>query len=198
MRDRIVLLVGKSGSGKTSVCDELERFFKWKVLKSYTTREKRNENEDSHTFVSEEEFDLLTNICAYTVFDGHRYCATQQQVDESDIYVIDLNGLDYFRQHYQGTKIVIPIYLDVSIKTQYRRMKARGDSTMNALRRVIHDWFAFRKVIEKVYVHIDAEEELPIVVSNVYKVAGVLTTMTNAAEEQQKRKMNEMEATEDN
>lgn len=180
-RDFIVLLVGKSGCGKTSVCSELERYFEWKVLQSYTTRPKRSEDETGHTFITEDEFDNLRDICAYTKFDGYRYCATAEQVNEADIYVIDPDGLKDFRKNYPGPKIVIPIYLWADDETLKKRMEERGDSKLNITRRLWHDKVKFRGVEDLIQVHIDATEELAIVVANVYKTARMLASMTNMA-----------------
>lgn len=172
MNKFIVLLIGKSGSGKTSVCEQFEKQFDWKALRSYTTRPKRNEDEDGHVFITDEEFDQLDNICAFTIFDGARYCATQEQVDQSDIYVIDLDGLDYFKRLYKGDKSIIPIYLDIDTHTQYERMRKRGDSRLRAIGRVMHDRKAFRNAeYRSDLIHINAMDDLSIVVANVYKAA---------------------------
>ena len=95
-KDIICLLVGPSGSGKTTIANKLSEEKGWKVLQSYTTRPKRYSNETGHIFVSEEEFEQYKNdLCAYTEFDGYKYWATNQQVDESEIYIIDPAGVDF-------------------------------------------------------------------------------------------------------
>ncbi len=180
-KEAIVLLIGKSGSGKTSVCNELQRGFNWRVLQSYTTRPKRSENETGHIFVSEDEFNRLSGICAYTEFDGYKYCATVDQVNDADVYVIDPDGYDYFKHLYKGPKMVIPIYLDASVKTCKERMRERGDSDYNIKRRLRNDKKKFRDVENKIPTHVDANDVLPVVVANVHKAATLLRTMTNAA-----------------
>ena len=63
MKDKyIVLIVGESGSGKSTICDELTKRYGLKQVESYTTRPRRSEDEDGHTFVSDEEFDKLEDI----------------------------------------------------------------------------------------------------------------------------------------
>lgn len=107
----MLLLTGKSGSGKTTIADELERQFGLKVLKSYTTRPPRA-NDTSHTFVSDEEFDQ-----AYRYRSVHRVqrlsllCDGAEQVENSDVYVIDPAGVEFFKEHYHGGKRVIDLYI---------------------------------------------------------------------------------------
>ena len=68
MKDKyIVLIVGESGSGKSTICDELTKRYGLKQVKSYTTRPRRSEDEDGHTFISDEEFKELEGICGQLV-----------------------------------------------------------------------------------------------------------------------------------
>lgn len=139
----IYLFVGKSGSGKTTVADILVKQHNWKAVDSYTTRSQRYEGETGHIFVSEAEFEQLPDKCAYTYFDGHEYCATSQQVDESDIYIIDPAGINYFLKHYKGVKIPHIIQFDASDDVRFNRMYERGDSFVAVKQRQINDTIKF-------------------------------------------------------
>ena len=96
----IVLLMGKSGSGKTTIADVLNKKYGWTSIQSYTTRSPRYPKETGHIFVTDEEFDALGEMVAYTEFAGARYCATTQQVEENQVYVIDPDGYEYFMKAY--------------------------------------------------------------------------------------------------
>ena len=146
MSNYIFLIVGESGSGKTTIVKELEEKYKLTSISSYTTRPKRFPNEYGHTFVTEEEFDSLKNLCGYTEFNGYKYCATSEQVDNNDLYVIDVNGIDYFINHYKGTKTPIVIYISVEKVDRFLRMKARGDTTDKAMERIRNDESTFSNV----------------------------------------------------
>lgn len=90
-----------------------------------------------------EEFDKLKNLCAYTVFDGHRYGVPAEMVEVSDIYVIDPAGVAYMKEHYSGKKGVKVIGLFAAEEVCKRRMRARGDSKEAVCERVEHDRIAF-------------------------------------------------------
>lgn len=142
MGNVIILLVGRSASGKSTVCKYLEEKEGWKVVKSYTTRPMRPKDKNdrfTHAFVGKDEFDALENKCAYTYFDGCEYCATSKQVDESDIYVIDPKGVKYFREHYVGRKRAIVVCLDAKREEIIKRMKTRGDSKEAIEQRLMND-----------------------------------------------------------
>lgn len=128
MYNTLFLFCGKSGSGKTTIANILEDKFGYKQLKSYTTRPPRYENEPGHTFITEEEFDKLQNIVAYTEYNGYRYCATKEQIDEVSIYVIDVPGIETLLEKYNTDRHIEVIYFDTMVKTRIERMVDRGDS----------------------------------------------------------------------
>jgi guanylate kinase len=145
MNNALFCFVGKSASGKTTIAELLESKYKYKTLQSYTTRPKRHENETGHTFISEEEFSELENIIAYTEYNGYKYCATQNQIDEVSIYVIDVPGVETLLQKYKTERPIIIIYFDTSIITRIDRMIERGSSDMEIVSRLrndeANDWF---------------------------------------------------------
>lgn len=102
----IYLIVGRTGSGKDYLARKLtERGLK-QVL-SYATRPKRSENENSHIFITPEEADQFTDKVAQTVINGYEYFATAEQVNESDIYIIDPNGIDVLVKNMPETEFQV-------------------------------------------------------------------------------------------
>ena len=145
--NNLYLIVGQSGSGKSTIADKLEKKYGLKQVLSYTTREPRYEGEDTHEFISEEEFDELTDIVAFTEFNGHRYCATSEKLDGCDTYIIDPAGVDTLRCYYH-TKPLKIIYIKVTAPLRYERMKERASGELmerveSALERIGYDAHEF-------------------------------------------------------
>lgn len=146
--DKIILLVAPSGAGKTTVANILCEQYGFKQVVSYTTRKPRYKNELGHIFVTCEQFNCLTNICAYTEFDGNKYCATSEQVDNADIYIIDKKGIQYFKEHYVGAKKPIVVFMSISEKCATNRMRIRGDTDEMIARRLENDRIEFKNVAD--------------------------------------------------
>lgn len=166
MSKYIILLVGESGSGKTTVANILESQYGLKVLKSYTTRPKRHADDTDHTYISFEDAFHLQDVIAETNFNGNYYCATKEQVDECDVYVIDPVGVDSFENKYHGEKEPLIFFLDADRNTRRNRMKMRGDSDENVAQRLKYDKKAFAKFRKKVYggadyIPLPADDESP-------------------------------------
>lgn len=126
--NNLYLIVGPSGSGKTTVVDYLvHKYPDYKDVKSYTTRPKRYPSEGGHIFISTERFLQLDRLCAYTLFDGYEYGVTADQLDRSNLYIIDPDGVQYLLRHYKNRPIRI-IWLDISADLAEVRMIKRGDS----------------------------------------------------------------------
>lgn len=121
----ILLITGKSGVGKDTIADCLCNNFGYTKVKSYTTRQPRYEGEDTHIFVTKEEFDQLPHKVAYTNRENVEYCATQKQVDNADIYIIDPPGIKYFLETYKGNRQPIIIEIMCSEADRKRRVSDR-------------------------------------------------------------------------
>lgn len=139
----IYLIIGRSGSGKTTLTEMLAKEHGLKTVWSYTTRPARYEGEEGHIFVSEDEFDCLGEMCAYTEYGGYRYGVTSEIIDNSDLYVIDPPGVLYLKDRYKGSKGLITVFLDISRDICRQRMEARGDNPEVVQKRLDMDegWF---------------------------------------------------------
>lgn len=139
MNNPLYLFVGKSASGKTTVSEALEEKHGLKTLHSYTTRSPRYDGETGHVFISDDEFDKLEDLVAYTEYNGHRYGCTKAQVDAVSIYVIDVPGVETLLQKYSTDRPIIIIYFDSSVRTRIDRMIDRNDCDAAVVARIYND-----------------------------------------------------------
>lgn len=148
MEDVMILLVGPSGSGKSTIANTLSDQYNLKALPSYTTRPPRYEGEQGHLFVTDSEFNALHDIVAYTEYDGYRYCATADQIDKNDIYVVDLDGCESLVEKYQGSKRLMVFWIDCPPMICAERVMAR-DGGLSGVQRIVHDGQAFSRGLER-------------------------------------------------
>ncbi len=172
MNNFIILLFGESGSGKTTVAEKMETLFGWHSVQSYTDRAMRFPDEKGHVFVTDERFDMIPKdkMVAYTEFDGHRYCATVDQIEDNELYVIDPKGIKEFGKRYTGNKVCIPVYLCASEDLRRERMLKRGDKLEAVEKRIEHDKEAFKDagVIAKIRIEVERRKSLANIVSEVF------------------------------
>jgi guanylate kinase len=141
-------LVGKSGSGKNTVQDYLVKKYGLKPLLSYTTRARRYPEEDTHTFITEQEYEEIKKkekIIAYTFYNGNHYFATEKQFAESDIYIIDIEGIRCIKELGIDIPYII-IYLDVPAHIRMERMARRNDNQSMIDERIKYDEIAFKDI----------------------------------------------------
>lgn len=143
----LIACLGVSGSGKTTLANKLAKKYGYSVLKSYTTRPPR-ENDDadlsSHTFCTLEDAEKMKGeiICS-NWFNNNYYFATKNQIDSADLYVLDVKGLkDLYKNYYN--KPIISIFLDVDSSIAASRMEKRGDSNESIMSRLQHDAVVFK------------------------------------------------------
>ena len=146
MGNKIVVLVGASGSGKTTIGKELEELGVRSLL-SFTTREPREGeyNMVDYRFISVAE--LGNRLCEgdvveMTKYNGNTYGLLREDVKSamgngSDVYFIcDKNGASQIKEMYPGQ--CVTIFLKTDVKTMIDRMRRRGDDSESILSRVYH------------------------------------------------------------
>lgn len=145
MNKPLFLFVGKSASGKTTIANILEQKYDYSQVQSYTTRPPRHEGETGHIFLTEEEFKSLNDVVAYTFYNNKHYGTTTEQLDECDIYVVDIPGVETLLQNYKTDRPICVFYFDTTVCTRIMRMLERHDSDMSIISRLLQDekldWF---------------------------------------------------------
>ena len=123
----IFLIVGESSSGKDSLVEKLCKETGLKQLKSYTTRKRRENESETHIFISPEDVkEYINDMVAYTCIAGNEYFSTVKQLYDSDVYVIDPNGVDYmkFITQYKNIKDIRFITIYINTPPELRKERA--------------------------------------------------------------------------
>lgn len=142
----LICFCGKSGSGKSTIANRLERKYGYVQARSYTTRPIRKDDEDdvnTHTFIAREQIaDFKDDIVAYNEYNSNAYFVTRKMLDGCQIYVVDREGLIQLYKNYHD-KDILSIYIDCDSSIASRRMAERGDSDEQIMKRLQYDAVAF-------------------------------------------------------
>lgn len=124
MSKPLFCILGASASGKSTLVQKLEIELNMKQIASYTTRPPRYEGEAGHIFVTEEEFQSLSDIVAYNYYLDNHYGVTSQQIDDEahDLYVVDQTGLNELKEKYKGDRKIYSVYIDCLPLNRYDRL----------------------------------------------------------------------------
>lgn len=139
MNNPLFLFVGRSASGKTTIANMLAEEYGYKQVESYTTRKPRFDGELGHIFVSEDEFNNLGELAAYTYYNSNHYGTTVEQLNECDIYVIDVPGVESLLEKYKANRPICIFYFNASVYNRINRMIDRNDSDMAIISRLLQD-----------------------------------------------------------
>lgn len=151
----LYIICGKSGSGKDLIVTTLCKVLQRKQVMSYTTRAKRTRNENTHYFITPEEFQGFKDrgeLAAYTEYNGNYYGATFAEVDASDFYILDPEGIYYFLQQYKTERPIYTIYIDADYKVREQRMELnRPNSKIENEARLTQDDAIFHPIFVNQY-----------------------------------------------
>lgn len=133
---KIIVLMGESGSGKDSVAKYLEDKMGIRPIVSYTTRPKRECEEEGreHHFIQQNEMDRLKKediLLAWVKLgvDGYEYCtALSDLTDEVMTYILDPEGLKNLRGNREVMEKVdlFVLYIYVPYEERRRRVALRN------------------------------------------------------------------------
>lgn len=141
----MILIVGKSGSGKSYLAKILNLN---QVISRTTRRIRKNEIDgiDKH-FLNESAFNLdydMGKVMAMTKINGHYYWAIDEDFEGKDYYIIDPDGTRYMRE-YSLIPITI-VYIKTPIYRRIYRMRKRGDSLLKIFQRLFSDIKTFKNI----------------------------------------------------
>lgn len=148
----LLCLMGKTASGKDTLANKLCERTGLSQIISYTTRERRDNEGDTHIFISDEEYRALESagqIAAFTQIGQYKYCCTVDQLYENDVYVIDPVGVKNLRElNLPGLRLVT-VFINVPDDIrEYRALSLRRDDKAKFRTRSFAEREQFREMLK--------------------------------------------------
>lgn len=155
----VIVLLGKTSSGKDTICNQLIQKG-YKKLVTYTTRPMRpgEVQDETYHFISKEEFETLISkgffaeYTSYNTVNGVWYYGSAIDDYESNldlIIILNPSGYEQILKNLNKEDIT-SFYIYSNIKTIKNRLKKRGDKEEEAKRRIEADMADFKGLEDKV------------------------------------------------
>ena len=153
----MIELIGKNGSGKTFIANELGKRGYEKVV-GYTTRPMRENEIDKvdYNFITKDEFEYMLDsnqFIDYKVRNGYYYGINRDDITNTSIItsgnskiIENVNGLHVYK-----------IYLDAKLKRRYERMVKRN-SKDNLFDRIHSENFSFLEDFQALFIDNDKDD----------------------------------------
>lgn len=171
----MIILIGESGSGKTTILKELEKIG-YNRIKDYTTREKREgEDEQEYIFVTKEKFEKLWNnkkLLQRAEYNGEFYGLSAENIDENSCCIQIVESINDIKEGLkrigkENIKIKV-FYIHVTAEERTKRMLKRGDSIEKIQNRLIIDKEKFRevnKIADEIIENIDLNKAIDDIIT---------------------------------
>nr|DAD59585.1 MAG TPA: Guanylate kinase [Bacteriophage sp.] len=159
----MIILLGKSASGKDTVVNNLIHNYGYEKIITWTTRPMRpGEKQDlTYHFTDDEDFEekieegFFAEWKKYNSVFGTWYYGTAVQDitnnPNNKIIILTPSGYEDIKEYINDEEI-LSVYLDSSLRTLYKRLKFRGDNPKEIKRRLLHDIKDFKGIKNKVNV----------------------------------------------
>ena len=147
----LICIMGKTASGKDTLANRLCERTGLRQIISYTTRERRVNEGDTHIFISNDEYQVLEDsgqIAAFTQIGPYKYCCTINQLYENDIYVIDPVGIQHLREMNLPNLRLVTVYVNTPDDVRKERaLNKRGDDRIVFTQRSMAERDQFRTML---------------------------------------------------
>lgn len=149
----MIVLVGESASGKSSIEKYLAENYEYEKIVSYTTREPRNGEVDGidYHFVTVKKFlELKMNgfFAETAIYNGWHYGTAREDCTDNKIAVLNPHGLRQVRK--LNDINVISFYINVPRRDRLIKILQRGDDIEEAYRRSLSDVGQFDGIEDEV------------------------------------------------
>lgn len=167
----IIVLVGESASGKSSIEKEMTNRGYKRVI-SYTSRPRRENEVDGidYHYITKEEFKVKIKegfFAEHTCYRDWLYGSSKQDCTNDKIIVTNPHGLRQLRKLPEIN--ITAFYIKTDERTRFIRMLKRGDEIFECIRRIFSDQGVFQNIEEDCDHVIDGEES---VIESVVSIIG--------------------------
>lgn len=148
----LLLILGRTASGKDSLVNKLCERTNLKAITSYTTRPRRENEGDTHIFTTEEVYKQMQTegkVAAYTEIAGYHYWTTVDQLYENDIYIIDYRGVQTLRELNLPDIRFVTVFVNTPDKVREERaLNKRKDDKFVFRKRSLDEAAQFREMLK--------------------------------------------------
>ena len=148
----VILLIGRTGSGKSSLIKRVCERTNLTALQSYTTRPKRSESDNDHIFVNVEEYIHAKEngeIAIDGEIAGNYYYSTIEQLYSADLYTINPEALNRLLAMDLPNIRFVVVYISCPDKIREQRAIGRGDDKHKYRVRDFAERQEFRKFVSE-------------------------------------------------
>ena len=142
----MIILIGASASGKTSIAKYLTTHLGFKKFVTSTTRSPRigEINSIDYNFLTIDTFNKKKNNNEFietTFYNGNYYGTEKKQINDNVVLIVEFSGLKEFKK--MNDSHIISYFLKSNEEIRIKRMEDRGDSKEEIEKRLQHDRYKF-------------------------------------------------------
>lgn len=149
----LLCVMGRTASGKDSLVNKLCERTNFSQIISYTTRERRDGEGDTHIFVTTEDYEAMKangEVAAYTEIAGNLYWTTVDQLYENDIYIIDPIGVEVLKKLNLPNLRLVTVYINTPDTIREKRaIHKRKDNKDKFRARNLSERNQFRNMLKE-------------------------------------------------
>ena len=146
-------VLGRTSSGKDTLVNKLCEKTGAKQLISYTTRPRRDREEDTHIFVAEEEYEKMLadgQVAVDTNINGNYYWSTIEQLYGADVYILDYLGLKKLKELNLPNIRLVSVFINTPDEIRKERaLNERGDDKKTFASRNFSEKRQFEEMLKK-------------------------------------------------